>query len=43
MHGDALDLEALAFQGQYLSSDEAVTDFGVLVYKVRDLQKTAYV
>jgi hypothetical protein len=42
MHGNALDLKSLAFQGQYLPSDEAVTDFGVLVYKVRNLQKTAY-
>jgi hypothetical protein len=42
MHGNALDLESLTLQGQYFSSDEAMTDFGVVIDEVRDLQKTTY-
>jgi hypothetical protein len=39
----ALNLKSLALQGQYFSSNEAVTDFGVLVDKVRDLQEMPHI
>ena len=43
MYRYALNLKSLALQGQYLSSNEAMTDFGVVVDKVRDLQEMPHI